>query len=317
MGRCKRSVTRITASLLGLAWYSGWESMATAEPTRQRLRFTNMQRQETGYCADRQIVVLELAVDPLGAVQDAIVIENHAGQREADSLLTLVHAWRVPAGPSQSRPKAIYVVAIAGRRADKEPATESLSRRAHQKFEDRPLALWLQALRAADPRASQLDFVTYHEGVSTSLRGQRALDGETMRRRQDFGMLHESPDGNYVLDPFAGSEVTEDGLLVHDAETGFSVFEKPSGDLRCYSLGTGDHLAAWVDATEFVLVGTSLTTCATGPDFLVPAIWFGDVEDCRVTCYLGDPMAPWQWEEYYARIRRARQEIYPRLRFDE
>jgi len=293
--------------------------MATAEPTLQRLRFTNMQRQETGYCADRQIVVLELAVDTLGAVQDAIVIENHAGLREADSLLTLVHAWRVPAGPSQSPPKAIYVVAIAGRRADKEPAIESLSRRAHQKFEDRPLALWLQALRAADPRASPLDFVTYHEGASTSLRRPRALDGETMRRWQDFGMLHESPDGNYVLDPFTGSDVTEDGLLVHDVDTGFSVFEKPSGDLRCYSVTTqaGIHLAAWVDATEFVLVGTSWTTCGADPGFLVPAIWFGDVEDCRVTCYVGDPMAPWQREEYYARIRRARQEIYPRLRFDE
>lgn len=147
-----------------------------------------------------------------------------------------------------------------------------------------------------------------------------ALSSGQVRERRAWGMLMPSPDSTYWLDPLAGYDVEEEGEVGVDADTGFEIYERSTGD-RSYSWVTTSFelaSAAWADSFTVVLVGFGLDwEPGRQWPYRYPELWVVHANNGQMERYVGSRISSTLLPGWNAAIGAIRKKSFPRLRWSE
>jgi hypothetical protein len=280
---------------------------------------------DTTYWEARQVVTVLAHRDSSGAVTRLELFDDNSGGADIDCLLAPIWHWRFPhrTSPSQKGKPFTEVVHFVLNRSGanvRDRVARGLPGFAEVALEEPPFKRWVQAWAEHAPGFGFTDFVTcgYTDMHRAAWKGVLASPYMVQKRR--FGLLLSSPDGRYVLDPFAGLEVSSDGNAAWDADTGYATFDAVTGDRLDYSVATNDRidLARWINSTTFILLGlmrldhpksdSEHWVCAW-----VPAVWIGDMSTEKIAYYLGLPALPTEWPALERDLSRAKASVYPEV----
>jgi hypothetical protein len=255
----------------------------------------------------------------------AELLAGDAPAAVVESLQAALRGWSLPprTWPSQQRPEYVRTVVFATDRT----AAASGDSAVHIPTEVRavlaraPLDCWMAAMRAADPRFSADDLTA---GLSGALRPSQtpAPSAAFAARREGCASvtLSASPQGRWVLDPFAHLELSclnppattsvNLGYAIHDAGTGEEVCSEFTG--------RGIALGGWLDDTRCVLAGESEIVGADPAAFVarVPTLWVVDVERHTRTRFQGVPASPHNIGTLERAVVECLQKAYPGVRFE-
>lgn len=295
-------------------------SLSVQSPLRPeaigRTNMAVMEREVTCIWEDRQCVSLVLEVDTTGAVYRATALESYASTRSRDSILAAVRLWRFE--PGQLVEPAVLALdpGASARQQRGEPLPEPFDRL----LQEPPFAEWLQALRSVHPDAGASYFRCYGDSWMYREPWENALADRRMRSKAQCGMLHRSPSGTYVLDPFTGIEVVdEDCRLGGEPDRGFTLYEAASGNQTLGDVGWNwVGASAWADDSTFVMAGTTRLehaqasrARAVGATF--PVLWVGKARSGHIRRYLGAPLGPLQARDLGPKWAEDFKRRYPQL----
>ena len=276
------------------------------------------------YWARRKAVVLRLEWSDPDSIPDVRLLWSEAPQRAVDSLRSLATQIRWPDDIAPSvHHRWTEVVLFATDRTERAawPTAEHLPGAVESALERGHPAAWLRAHAEVDAQVTLEDFVRYETRAiyryPLADRYPGLLRSSQAQAKANFGILSPSPDERWVLDPFVGTEIYENGRMERDVDPGFQIYDARSGDCVYYDIGLMVDLCFWLDDRTFVLLGHQ-HVYPPGEGFgFVPGVWVGDVEAGLITAYLGALLPPVArrafWQEALGPVYRA---AYPRLRFE-
>jgi hypothetical protein len=246
-----------------------------------------------------------------------------------DSLQAVVHGWDVPprTWPSQKRPEYARVIVFATDRtaAASGDSAVHLAPELRARLARAPFDCCVAVMRAADAQFTLDDLTVVRlanlhrplERVQTS----NAAEQLAARREGCTAVtLVASPDGRWVLDPFAMIGLSCLGPPERDADVGYAVLDAKTGHEVFTEVRTtwSISLAAWLDDHRFVMAGTDE---ADGPGKLqgvvrAPSLWLGDVERGTLTEYQGCPVPLFSVDVLDRAVAGCMQNAYPAVRFE-
>ena len=279
------------------------------------------------YWESRKIVSVLAHCDSSGAVESVEIFDNEHTESVEDSLIELVSEWTFPPktrGPREGRSFTEDVHFVFDRSASTVPdrAQRGLPQIVTDALEEEPLKSWVDAWAASDLEFALTDFVTPGYTKMRVVEAEGMLhSSEQMKKKRRYGLLHTSPDGAYVLDPFVGGFVDKRGEIGWDIDQGYSVFDAETGDRLYYHVDTRSHIgmAHWINPRIFVLTGRFIVdNWEPSPGIWVhvsvPEIRVGDIEAEKIARYWGAPAGPHEMAgEPWKELQEVKTSVYPAI----
>lgn len=139
------------------------------------------------------------------------------------------------------------------------------------------------------------------------------------RKMVALGMVSVSPDAAWRIEPFMGAEITPDGKILRDVDSGFSVYRSGGKRQRVRHQVTGTpvryDVADWIDSKRFVVAGMQMVDLGYEGNVLTysaPMLILGNVDSLRVTGILGPPVPAWSAGKVWEKL-----DGFQRLRYPE
>lgn len=134
------------------------------------------------------------------------------------------------------------------------------------------------------------------------------------------GMVSVSPDSAWRIEPFVGTEITPDGKILRDVDSGFSVYRSGGERQRVRSQVMGTSVrydaANWIDSKRFVVAGmerVDLSYEGRVLTYSAPMLIVGNVDSLRVTGVLGPPVPAWNAGAVWEALNRFQRLRYPEV----
>jgi hypothetical protein len=285
------------------------------------------QRQlENPYWKHRQAVLLAVTWDKDLRFSKVMVLEDHARPALADSLLEAAPCWtlpewlRPPPGRAAHRAYTLCEAFVADRTESSNPSARRLPEPLRDFLSRGSFAEWMREVSRGDSLATWADFVVFREKAlwpyGLSKEYPDLLHSPQMLEKRRFDLLHPSPGGEWVLDPFQGIEVDSLGRLGSDIDTGYRVYEASTGNCLYHDVSTIDWitLAAWTSDSCFVMVGSAAVDLRCDIPTRAPVVWIGDMHTGRLTTFLGAPFSHWKEHRVWDGWHRVFRKVYPKIR---
>ncbi len=295
---------------------------STVGASFRRFQQPAIPRSDSNYWQRRAGVILEITWDLDRELSSVRVLDSYAPATVVDSLLRIIQGWEIPVKPSPTRPEYVTRAAFATDRTERSSGSDilRLPEDVRRTFAHGVLAEWMRGVASVDSLFALDDFTS----VGSYLMYRyplRERDPELLVQldaRRRFGLLRPSPDGRWVLDAFGGSDVDENGKLMHDVDTGYSIYDVKSGDLVFSWVSTLESilLAEWLDGTRFVFAGSGALDHPRSElqhSVDAPIIWVGDVAAGTLTRFYGAPLAPGARRRLGEALRPCMRMAYPKL----
>jgi hypothetical protein len=245
------------------------------------------------------VVFVKATCDVDGRVLSAEVAQGTAAPAVLDSLVAVVKEATFDLGHIWDSRDLVQVVPFVTERHPRESERVGwigLPEDLRSALARPPFDAWLHGT-AATAAAFELDgFLCEGMGGLYAEPAPDYLTDPEMMEKRTQGLLVDSPDSSWVLDPYQGVYVEEDGTRSWDVDTGYTISERATGGRVFYDVvGPGYwsvSAAAWIDANRCLLVGFTHrdTVVADRVVFVsAPLIWEVNVATRTQEYYVGIP----------------------------
>ncbi len=249
------------------------------------------------------VVFVKATCDADGRVLSAEVARGTAAPAVLDSLVALVKAGAFEIRTRwDGSPDSVQVVPFV---TERHPRVSERAgwvgmpddiRGALARF---PLDVWLRGMLEIDPEFDLDDFLFASQGGPWEEYVPGYLAEPDMMEKRELGLLLDSPDGLWVLDPFHGGFVGGDDRMGWDADNGFSISDASSGArIVSYVVGPGSWstwATTWIGLERCLLVGSTQRDAFAGGTVVLmpaPAIWELNLVTRTLHFYIGAPIRP-------------------------
>jgi hypothetical protein len=247
------------------------------------------------------VVFVKATCDADGRVLSAEVARGTAAPAVLDSLVALVKAGAFEIRARwDGKPDSVQVVPFVTERhprVSEQAGWVGMPDDIRGALARAQFDVWLREMLALDPEFNLDDFLFLSQGGIWESHMSGYLAGPDMMEKRELGLLLDSPDGSWILDPHHGGFVEGDDRMGWDADNGFSISDVVSGDCALtHVVGPGywsSWSAAWIGPERFLLVGsTDAGTSAVGEYVRIPApaLWEVDLATRTWHFYVGSPI---------------------------
>ncbi len=271
------------------------------------------------YWKSRKIVTFLVECDDTGEILKSELLENHAGNVNTDSLANTLIGQSLPPEQRSYRGNVLTVGISFDRNLEYLPDREKyrIPDELVNAVSKSEANIWFDNLKTINIDFKMNFFALSSHNVSIRNRIPRKGDLSFLSdsKKFKFGLIKESPDGRYMLDPESCMELDGNNRPGWDTPMCYTIYDLSNSE-EIISVTT-NHIsmisAGWITNSKCYIIACTriITNNDKIHDIWAPCLIYIDTDTRKIERYLGPPISIFDEEKRREIILKTRNILYP------